>query len=61
MGTGNARSMNQGKLEVVREEMARVNIDILEIGELKWAGMGKLNQMSIISIAVVKNPLDEMK
>ena len=53
--------MNQGKLEVVREEMARVNTDILEIGELKWAGMGKLNRMSIISIAVVKNPLDEMK
>ena len=33
--------MNQGKLEVVKEEMARVNIDILEISELKWTGMGK--------------------
>jgi len=33
------RSMNQGKLEVVKQEMARVNIDILGIGELKWTGM----------------------
>ena len=37
------RSMNQGKLEVVKQEMARVNIDILGISELKWTGMGKLN------------------
>ena len=35
--------MNQGKLEVVKQEMARVNIDILGIRELKWKGMGKLN------------------
>ena len=35
--------MNQGKLEVVKQEMARVNVDILGISELKWAGMGKLN------------------
>ena len=35
--------MNQGKLEVVKQEMARVNIDILEIGELKWTGMGEFN------------------
>ena len=35
--------MNQGKLEVVKQEMARVNIDILGIHELKWTGMGKLN------------------
>ena len=35
--------MNQGKLEVVKQEMARVNIDILGTGELKWAGMGKFN------------------
>ena len=35
--------MNQGKLEVVKEEMARVNIDILEINELTWIGMGKFN------------------
>ena len=35
--------MNQGKLEVVKEEMARVNIDILGISELRWAGMGEFN------------------
>ena len=35
IGTWNVRSMNQGKLEVVKQEMARVNVDILEIGELK--------------------------
>ena len=35
--------MNQGKLEVVKQEMARVNIDILEISELKWTGMGECN------------------
>ena len=35
--------MNQGKLEVIRKEMARVNIDILGISELKWTGMGEFN------------------
>ena len=35
--------MNQGKLEVVKQEMARVNIDILEISELKWTGMDEFN------------------
>ena len=35
--------MNQGKLEVVRQEMARVNVDILGIRELKWSGMGEFN------------------
>ena len=43
MGTWNVRSMNQGKLEVVQQEMARVNMDILGISELKWAGMGEFN------------------
>ena len=37
------RSMNQGKLEVVKQEMARVNIDNLGITELKWTGMGEFN------------------
>ena len=41
--TWNVRSMNQGKLEVVKQEMARVNIDILGISELKWTGMGVFN------------------
>ena len=43
VGTWNIRSMNQGKLEVVTQEMARVNIDILGISELKWTGMGEIN------------------
>ena len=42
-GTWNVRSINQGKLEVVKQEMATVNIDILGISELKWTGMGKFN------------------
>ena len=42
-GTWNVRSMNQGKLEVVKQEMARVNVDILGIRELKWTGMGEFN------------------
>ena len=43
IGTWNVRSMNQGKLEVGKQEMARVNIDILETRELKWTGMGEFN------------------
>ena len=43
MGTWNVRSMNQGELEVVKQEMARVNINILEIREIKWTGMGEFN------------------
>ena len=43
IGTWNVRFMNQGKLEVVKQEMARVNIDILGISELKWTGMGEFN------------------
>ena len=43
LGTWNVRSMNQGKLEVVKQEMARVNIDILGISELKLTGMGEFN------------------
>ena len=43
IGTWNVRSMNQGKLEVIKQEMARVNTDILGISELKWTGMGEFN------------------
>ena len=43
IGTWNVRSMNQGKLEVVKQEMARVNVDILGISELKWTGLGGFN------------------
>ena len=42
-GTWNVRSKNQGKLEVVKQEVTRVNIDILGISELKWTGMGEFN------------------
>ena len=45
IGTWNVRSMNQGKLEVVKQEMARVNADILGISELKWTGMGEFNSV----------------
>ena len=43
IGTWNVRSTNQGKLKVVKQEMARVNIDILGISKLKWTGMGEFN------------------
>ena len=43
IGTWNVRSMNQGKLEVVKQEMARVNVDILGISVLKWTGIGEVN------------------
>ena len=49
MGTWNARSMNQGKLEVVKQEMARVNIYILGISELKCMGIGEFNLDELIS------------
>ena len=39
----NVRSMNQGKLKVVKQEMARVNINIREISEIRWTGMGEFN------------------
>ena len=41
IGTWNVRSMNQGKLEVIKQEMARVNVDILGISDIKWTGMGE--------------------
>ena len=43
IGTWNVRSINQGKLEVLKQEMARVTIDILGISELRWTGMGEFN------------------
>ena len=61
IGTGNVRSMNQGKLEVVKQEMARVNVDILEISELKWTGMGEFNSDDLISTTVGRNPSEEME
>ena len=52
--------MNQGKLEVVKQEMARVNVEILGITKLKWTGMGK-SQMNIISTTAGRNPSEEME
>ena len=43
IGTWNDRSMNQGKLKVVKQEMAQVNVNTLGINELKWTGMGEFN------------------
>ena len=53
--------MNQGKLDVVKQEMARRNIKILGISELRWMGMVNLIQMTIISTTVGKNPLEEVE
>ena len=53
--------MNQGKLEVVEQEMARVNVDILAISELKWTGMGEFNSDDHISTTVGRNPSEEMQ
>ena len=53
--------MNQGKLEVVKQEIATVNIDILGISELKWTGLGEFNSDDIISTTVGKNPFEEME
>ena len=43
IGTWNVRSMNHGKLDVVKEEMARLNSNVLGISDLKWIGMGEFN------------------
>ena len=63
IGTWNIRSMNESKLDVVKPEMASVNIDILEISELKWTGLECVNsiRMTIISTTVGRNPLEEME
>ena len=61
IGTWNVKSMNQGKLKVVKQEMAGVNIDVLGIRELKWTGWVNLIQMTIISTIVGKDPLEEME
>ena len=52
--------MNQGKLKVVKREIARGNVDILRISELKWTGMGEFD-LDGISTTVGKNPLEEME
>ena len=61
IGTWNVRSMNQGKLVVVKQEMARVNVDILGINKLKWTGMGEFNSDDHYIYTVGKNPIEEME
>ena len=61
IGTWNVRSMNQGKLEVVKQEMERVNIDILEIRELKWTGMGEFSSDNHCIYYCWRNPVEEME
>ena len=61
IATWNFRSMNQGKLDMVKQEMAGVNIDILEINELKGTGVGEFNSDVFVSTTVGKNPLEEME
>ena len=53
--------MNKGKLEVVKQEMARVNVDILGISKLKWTGMGEFTQMTNISTTAGRNSSEEME
>ena len=60
IGTWNVRSMNQGKLEVIKQEMVRLNMDILGISKQNGLEWVNLIQMTIISTTVVKNPLEEM-
>ena len=51
--------MNQGELNVVKQEMIRGNTDILGISELKWMEMGEIHSMTIISTTAGKNPIEE--
>ena len=59
--TCNVRSINQGKLDMVRYKMATLNTDILGISEWEWRGMGEFNSDKIVSTTVCKNPFQEMK
>ena len=53
--------MNEGKLEVVKQVMTRVNINILGISKLRWTGIGEFDSMTIISTTVGRNPLEEIE
>ena len=59
--TWNVRFMNQGKLEVVKQEMSRVNINILGISELKWTGMGEFNSHDHYIYYCRQESLEEME
>ena len=58
--TWKVRSMNQDKLDVLKQEMARVNISLFEMNELKWTGMDEFNSNDYLSSTVGKSPLEEM-
>ena len=60
IGTWNVRSMNQGKLEVIKQEMVRVNVDILGISEPKWTGMGEFNSEDHYIYYCGQDPSEEM-
>ena len=55
------RSMNQGKLEVVKQEMARVNVNILGISELKWTGMAEFNSDDLILYLLLRAGIPQKK
>ena len=61
IGIWNVRSMNQGKLEVVKQEMTRVSTDITGITELRWTRMGEFNSDDHYVTTVGRNPLEEME
>ena len=61
IGTWTVRSMNQGKLDMVKKEMARMTVDILGISEQECMEMANLIQMTILSTTVGKNALEEME
>ena len=61
IGTWVVKSMNQGKLEVVKQEMARVNVDILGFSELKWTGMGEFNSDDHYIYLCGQESLEEME
>ena len=61
IGPCNVRSMNQGKFEVLKQEMARVNINILGISELKWTGMGEFNSDDHCIYYYGQQSLEEME
>ena len=61
IGTWNVQPMNQGKLEVVKQETARVKVNILGISKLKWTGMGEFNSDDHYITTASRNPSEEME
>ena len=61
IGLWNVRFMNQSKLEVIKQDMAKVNIDILGISELKWTGMGEFNSDDHYIYYCGRDPSEEME